>query len=236
MLRNIIEINEELCTGCGLCILDCAEGALRIENGKAKVIGEHLCDGLGNCLKGCPTGALKIVQREAAPFDEEAVRKLQQQHGGVPLADTVSLPRGNPMGAGGLPPVREGFCGISEQMPQRQAEWPLKLRLINTLPQNADILLCADCAAPLIDNFKGRYAENRRVITVCPKFENVTELAERLGALLGASSPKSLTSLRVQVPCCQGTAMLAEKSLRASGIKLQALHVVVDFEGKELQR
>lgn len=222
MIRNIIKIDEDLCTGCGLCILDCAEGALRIENGKAKIIGDHLCDGLGNCLKCCPTGALTIIQREAPAFDEQAVEALLAEN---KKAATSTQAKNSHLCSGAKPTGMQATGGLATSgltigaAPQPfegkaasgfGSSWPVKLRLASAIPAGADILICADCAPPVVNNFNERYFKNFRVLTVCPKFEDTGELANKLAQMFRQSPPKTVTALRLSVPCCKGTALLAE--------------------------
>lgn len=231
MFRNIIEIDEELCTGCGMCILDCAEGALKLENGKAKVIGEHLCDGLGHCLQCCPTGALQIIQREAEEYDPEAVRTLQE----MKLAQFS----GAAQAGGAEPGVSQSRCGgmeipssfVAGGISAHPVKWPVKLVLQQGLPAGADVLLCADCAPVVVDDFRKRFYEKYHVVTVCPKFQDTKALAERLGGLLRASPPASVTCMRMSVPCCQGLFMLGKRALDISGSSLNPGEVVIDLDG-----
>lgn len=233
ILRNIVEIDEDLCNGCGQCILDCAEGAMRLENGKAKVISDNLCDGLGACIGGCPTGALKIIQREADPFDLEEVEK--RGHHPAPAAEH-SCPGSRGDGAFTLAPMtaQETAAPMREHVKNPEA-WPLKLRLVGGIPAGSDILLVADCAAPLLNDFRTRYAKNRRVITMCPKFEDSAALAAKLAGIMKNCSPRSITTLRVSVPCCRGVAGVCSEALNMSGANIPRTDVILTPEGEELK-
>lgn len=188
-LRDIVSINEDLCNGCGNCVIDCAEGAIVIENGKARVISDNLCDGLGACIKGCPTGALTIIQRVAVPFDEEAVHEHLKAAPPV-IAQAAPAP---------------GAClGMSQAMFQAGVQWPIKIGLVPAeapFLRDADLLIVADCAAavsPEVQELK----KGKVLLLGCPKFEGSAKLAERLRPML--EKAKSCTVVRMEVPCCRG--------------------------------
>lgn len=224
MERPIIEIDKERCNGCGKCILDCAEGALAIVNGKAKLISDVYCDGLGACLN-CPQGALTLRTRDAAPFDEAAAlaAKLErEQSGGAPLAP---LPPNEPM--------REilATCqqrdalqkGLKAQLPA----WPIQLQLMPTRAdyyKNADIVLAAQCAGFALPNIHEDWLRGKLPIIACPKLEDNASLVERLATIFKENEIRSLTVLRMSVPCC-GLEGIAREALSAREIPWQT-HVV----------
>lgn len=216
--RKIIEINEELCNGCGQCVLDCAEGAIRIENGKAKVKSDNLCDGLGACIGGCPTGALKIIEKTAAAFDHSAVAQELQRMGNMPGSALEMFPE-------------PGMCAGSYPVKNHsgtRTNWPVKLRLQNAIPLGAHILLCADCAAVITQDLQ-KIIKDKHVITYCPKFEDGSSMAEKLALMLKSSKPKSLSVLRVSVPCCQGTLRLCQQAISMSGLQITLTDSIQEF-------
>lgn len=216
MERPIIEIDEDRCNGCGQCILDCAEGALAIVNGKAKLISDVYCDGLGACLN-CPQGALTLRTREAPPFDEAAalVAKLQrEQTGGMPLAPL--LPKG---------PMREILAAgrqeadLRKELKSHLRSWPIQLELMPRCAdyyQDADIILAAQCAGFALPNISGDWLAGRLPIIACPKLENNDRLIERLTPVLAENEIKSLTVLRMSVPCC-GLERIAREAIERAG-------------------
>lgn len=243
-LRNIIEINEELCDGCGQCILDCAEGALELVDGKAKLVGEIFCDGLGACLSGCPTGALKVIQREAEAFDEEAV-----EHRLAGLKAETSPPE--PMPLAEMPTLACG-CASSEaralspqagpvtagDQPSRLEHWPVKLQLLG--PQapflkNADLLLLADCAAAAYPNLHADLLPGRAVALACPKLDDAQAHIAKLAEVLAGAKPRSLTVVHMEVPCCKGLDYIADQAIGRAGVDLKRGDLVISREGKILE-
>lgn len=218
MLRPIIEIDEEKCNGCGQCVLDCAEGALAIVDGKARLIGDIYCDGLGACLN-CPQGALTLTTREAAPFDEAAALAAKAHReasggcpGSAPRALTPLLPREG--GATPLAPAPEG--ALAAQLPA----WPVKLALVPpTAPflRGARLLFTADCAGLALPNLHAQWLAGRIPLLACPKLEAHTSIQERLAAIIRDAAPSGITVLRMSVPCCGALGRLAERALAASG-------------------
>lgn len=223
ILRNIIHINEELCNGCGQCILDCAEGAIRIENGKAKVIADMLCDGLGACLSGCPTGALSIEKREADAYDEQEVltrlakegKTLQHNHtsggclGGMHHQFPMAGHTGMAKNLTTFSPTKK-----SEHIPFVNTHWPVKLRLMSAeapFLQGANILLAADCAGFASATFHSQLREDHVLLTACPKFEDAASIREKLSAIVTLAKPKSITVARMEVPCCTGLITLCKE-------------------------
>lgn len=205
--RDIVEIDESRCNGCGLCVLDCAENAIAIVGGKARVIADHFCDGLGACLTACPRNALRIIRREAVPFDANAVHAAAQQRGPRDEAETAarcpsSLPAAAPISA-----------------PNKGAGWPLKLRLMppdQRFAPGTDLLVCADCAPAASPDFHA-FRNGRALLLACPKFEDTRALAARLGSLLAANPRAQAAILRMEVPCCRGLRALLAQALREAG-------------------
>ncbi|MDA8083347.1 MAG: hypothetical protein M0024_06795 [Nitrospiraceae bacterium] len=232
-IRNIIEIDEEKCNGCGNCVTDCAEAALQIVNGKAKLVKEIYCDGLGACLGGCPTGALKIVQRDSDPFDEHATEKHMAE-----LKKVKEIPRGCPgtksMDFSGQHEQDAGGSGVAETKPEL-TNWPVQLKLIATTApylNNADLLLAADCTAFSAINFHGRFIRGKKVIIGCPKLDDSQAYFEKLTEIFRLNEIKSLTVVRMEVPCCGGLSFIAKKAVEASGREIPYNEVVIGIKGE----
>ncbi|SHN56470.1 ATP-binding protein [Desulfovibrio litoralis] len=220
-LRNIVEINEELCNGCGLCVLGCMEGAIEIIDGKAKLVKEIYCDGLGACLSHCPTGALKVIQRKAEAFDEKAtIEYLKTKK----TQSCLSTAQNKPLDKTG------------EKLNGSLNNWPFKIHLVSPdaeFLKNADILICADCAVALAKNFHAEYLQHKVLLLACPKLENFDNYQPKLEAIFKNANMRSCTVLRVEVPCCRGLAAAVENAIKTSGSKIKAKHIILTREGKE---
>ncbi len=238
--RKIIEIDEEKCDGCGQCIPSCAEGALEIVDGKAKVIADRYCDGLGACLGECPQDALRIVEREAEEFDEEAVEALLEEKAKeTPAAAPV---RGCPSAGIQVFPPAGGARG--EPAPAGAAEsalshWPVQIRLV---PPNApflkgaDLLVVADCAPLAYPNFHGDFLQGKVVMMGCPKFDAVDEYVEKFTQIFAGAGLKSVTSVYMEVPCCSALPMIVKKAMKESGREIPFEEVVIGRRGKVVGR
>jgi ferredoxin len=194
--RKIVNINENLCNGCGNCIPKCAEGALQIVNGKAKIIKETYCDGLGACLGQCPQGAITITEREAEAFNETEVHEHLKNK-------TSTLPT------------------QPNTVPQKP-QWPIKLNLVPVKApfwENADLLLAADCAPVALKNFQTTLLPGKRVIIGCPKFDDARAYAQKLTEILKENNIASITVVHMEVPCCTGLKWAVNKALEGSGKK-----------------
>ncbi len=229
-VRNIITINEELCDGCGQCILDCAEHALAIVDGKAKVISDNLCDGLGACLQGCPQNALTIIEREAAPFDEEAVHALQKAKAAPLMSQTSShLSTCNTA-------ITRGCPSLSPNLKMNTTPWPLKLRILpenSPFLKNAHIILTADCAPATYTKFHEDFGHKVK-ISCCPKFEEHDVLIKKLKNILATGQPKSLHVLRMEVPCCFALAKICTEALEKDS-SLRPKHHICSRDGQLLE-
>lgn len=231
-LRKIIQIDESLCNGCGECIGACAEGALELRDGKAKLVRDLYCDGMGACLSGCPTGALTIVEREAEEFDEKAVEARFQPppnpvHGGCPgSALREMVPR--PVHAAGAP------VDADSQL----AHWPVQLTLVPTAApflKDKDILLCADCVPFAMADFHSKLLAGKAVLVACPKLDNMQAYIEKLTALLVDAHPKSVTVARMEVPCCGGLVYALQHAREAAGSKVPISAITVSIRGDVMQ-
>ena len=250
-VRKIIEIDEELCDGCGNCVPSCAEGALEIIDGKARVIGEIYCDGLGACLGECPMGALRIVEREADEFDEEAVEKLLAQKKQQKPA------REKPAFSGGCPSSRlQNFVSVeSTQAPSPCLEankpaafgeaesalshWPVQIMLVPpTAPflKGADLLVLADCVPVAFPTVHRDFIKGKAVMMGCPKFDNAQFYIEKFAQICKESGIKSITSVIMEVPCCSGLPMIVKKGMELAGVEIPMEEVVISTRGQILKR
>lgn len=231
--RKIVQIDQRKCDGCGLCVPSCAEGAIQIIDGKAHLVSEVYCDGLGACLGHCPQGAISIVEREAEPFDEAAAaehaRALSQ------------LARGR-ASAGPCPGAAAMELCLHPSQSQRPEEsssrlrnWPVQLHLIP--PQapylaGADLLLAADCVPFACADFHGRFLDGRPVAVGCPKLDDGRSYVEKLAMMVRTAGLRSITVVRMEVPCCTGLVRIAEAAIRAAGTALPLRHMTVSLRGE----
>lgn len=242
-LRKIIEIDEELCDGCGQCVPACAEGAIQIIDGKARVISENLCDGLGACLGECPTGALKIVEREAEEFDEEAV----EEHLETMEQDDSRQPEGPP--ACGCPShqVRifesAGKSRASSETALGKADsalshWPVQIRLVpakSEFLKGADLLVLADCVAVAYPDLHKDLLEGRAVMMGCPKFDDAEAYIAKFTDVFKQAGIRSVTTVVMEVPCCSGLPYIVKKAMEAAGEAAPHKEIVISTRGELLK-
>ena len=231
MIRRIIEINEEKCNGCGLCAQACHEGAIGMVNGKAKLLRDDYCDGLGDCLPVCPVDAIRFIEREADPYDEEAVKAAQ-----AAKAQATDAPL--PCGCSGTHVKsfdREDTCSCSGGPVQSQImNWPVQIRLapVNAPYFNgADLLIAADCTAFAYGDFHNHFVKGRIMLVGCPKLDPV-DYSEKLTEILKNNDIKSVTLVRMQVPCCGGLQMATANAIKASGKDIPASMAVISTDGR----
>ncbi|MDP2983598.1 MAG: 4Fe-4S binding protein [Candidatus Latescibacter sp.] len=212
MIRKIITIDEELCNGCGLCANKCAEGALQIIDGKAKLVSEVYCDGLGACIGDCPLGAITIGERDVKPFDEQAVHEhLSGKH---PEEKPVSVPLECGCPGSAMRSFRKDDAAVKEpfytgRMESQLTTWPVQLNLVPAhapFLKGADILISADCVPYALPDFHRRFLCDRVVLVGCPKLDDISFYREKLRNIFMAAEPSSITVLRMEVPCCGGIA------------------------------
>ncbi len=231
MLRKMVQIDEEKCNGCGLCVNACHEGALQMVNGKAKLVSDSYCDGLGACLPECPAGAIAIVEREAAPFDEEAVKKhlaAKKAPAAAPLA--CGCP-----GTHARTIAREAGESRAERVAvgSQLRQWPCQLKLVPASApyfDGAHLLVAADCTAFAYANLHADFMVGKITVIGCPKLDGVN-YAEKLTEILRTHDIKSVTVLRMEVPCCGGLAYAVREALAASGKIIPWRVVVIGTDG-----
>ena len=229
MVRKIIKIDESKCNGCGLCAAACHEGAIGMVNGKAKLLREDYCDGLGDCLPACPTGAITFEEREAPAYDHAAVlaAKAAQQTAGAPL------PCGCPRTASRVI-RREERPAASGEIPSELRQFPVQLKLVPVRApyfDGADLLIAADCTAFAYGAFHRDFIRGRVVLVGCPKLDE-GDYTEKLAAILAANEIRSVTVVRMEVPCCGGIQRAAEAAVAASGRKIPLKVSVIGIDGQ----
>ena len=241
-VRNIIEIDEELCNGCGQCILDCAEGALELVGGKAKLVGEIFCDGLGACIGSCPTGALTTTQRQAEDFDEKAVEerlsKLKSK-GQAPAPEILEITAcGCPSSESRvLSPVEPSRPGQGEEV-STLGHWPIKLQLLQPgapFLKNADLILLADCAAASLPDLHSRFLPGKAIALACPKLDNPQAHVEKVAQLLEGARPQSVTVVHMEVPCCKGLEFILQKALEKTDAEPRLGSIKIARDGSILE-
>lgn len=227
MIRKIIKIDEEKCNGCGACVSACHEGAIGLVDGKAKLMRDDYCDGLGDCLPSCPTGAISFEQREAADYNEKAVmeNRLKKHgiahHGGCPGSRLSRIMHGH-----------DSHTDIKAE--SRLSQWPVQIKLV---PVNApyfdgaDLLIAADCTAFAYGNFHNDFIKDKITLIGCPKLDSV-DYSEKLTAILAVNDIRSVTVVRMEVPCCGGIQTAVQKALDASGKNVPLNVTVISTDGK----
>ena len=224
MIRRIIHIDEEKCNGCGKCVHACHEGAIDLVNGKARLMREHYCDGLGDCLPSCPTGAITFEEREAPAYDEAAVKAAQAAkpaaHTGCPGSRIRQMAAKAPAAAG-------------EPVSGQLTNWPVQIKLAPTAgPTFAgrDLLIAAGCTAYTYGDFHRRFLSGRTLLIGCPKLDMV-DYSEKLTAIFRGNDIRSVTLLRMEVPCCGGLEHAVKTALAASGKDIPLTVQVVNIDG-----
>lgn len=238
-VRNIVQIDEALCNGCGLCVSACAEGAIQLVDGKARLMKEQYCDGLGACLGDCPQGAITITQREADEFDEHAVEQHLERIGRK--SATTPAPAAHQHAGGGCPgsmmrqfAARPTATRPSGDAPSALQQWPVQLHLVPpTAPyfRDADLLLAADCAAFACGDFHARFLADHALAIACPKLDDSGGYVEKLAAMITEGGLRSITIVMMQVPCCRGLERLVELAVQLADTDIPVHRVVLGIEG-----
>ncbi len=235
MKRKIIKIDESKCNGCGLCVSACAEGAIQMVNGKAKLVSDNYCDGLGACLGECPQGAIKIIEREADVFDETAVKKhldkakskmeKHQHHAGCPGMAMHSFEK----------KLTSKSTSPAAKAESELTQWPVQLHLVPpSAPywEGADLLISADCVPFTYANFHSELLKGRKLVIACPKLDDTDPYLEKLTEIIRDNDIKSVTVARMEVPCCGGIAMIAQRAVQESGKDIPFKVITISIRGE----
>ena len=242
--RKIIEIDEERCDGCGLCVPACAEGAIQVVDGKAKLVADKFCDGLGACLGDCPNDALQVIEREADEFDEEAVEQHlkaieqpeeaaeQTMACGCPSSQVQSFESSKacPMSA---PAVAVG------QGDSALRHWPIQIRLVPpTAPflKGADLLVLADCVGVAYPGLHGDLMAGKAVMMGCPKLDDAEAYIDKFTEVFKTANPRSITIAMMEVPCCSGLAHIVKEALKTAGAQIPYEEVTYSVRGERLEQ
>jgi len=247
-IRKIVQIDEQLCDGCGLCALACAEGALEIRDGKARLIKESYCDGLGACLSGCPQGAVRVIEREADEFDPEAVEEhLERQK----TADQEHPGAEAPQAACACPSARiETFVRepLSRKGPAREdsnadrselSHWPVQLRLVPAgapFLKGAHLLVVSDCAPVVYPNFHRKFVGGKAVLLGCPKFDDAQEYVKKFAEIFRTADIRTVTVVDMEVPCCSALPAIVRKGMEQAGKDIPIEEIVISIRGERLRR
>jgi Pyruvate/2-oxoacid:ferredoxin oxidoreductase delta subunit len=235
VVRKIIEIDEGLCTGCGECVPACAEGAIQVIDGKARLVAEKYCDGLGEC----PAGALRVIEREAEEFDEEAVE------GHLHAKTTeAAMPCGCPSGhiqSFGLPLIGHGdsASGVGERHAATLSHWPVQIRLVPpTAPflKGAHLLVAADCTPVAYPHFHRDFLQGNVVMVGCPKFDDFQAYVQRFADIFKQADVRDITVVVMEVPCCQGLPVLIKKGMELAGKSIPVEQIIISTRGEILER
>ncbi len=255
MIRKIIEIDQEKCNGCGLCIEACHEGALQLVDGKAVLISDEYCDGLGDCLPQCPADAIQIIAREATDYNEELVKakmEAKKQENTIPgIPETKNSP-GNASAinryhtACSCPGTRAAVikpAPVTEKQAEKQTaerlselrQWPIQLNLINpqaSYLQDADLLIAADCTAYAYASFHEKFMKDRITLIGCPKLDDNDYYIEKLAEILRRNQPRSIKVVRMDVPCCSGITRAVKEAMIESRTVVPYSEVTVNSQGR----
>jgi ferredoxin len=231
MVRQIIKINREKCSGCGLCVSACNEGAIDLKDGKAVLLRDDYCDGLGDCLPVCPTGAITFEDREALEYNEaEVKRNLVQEDAGILLCG-CSGTNAKTIKRKEVPHMVE-----AQAVASCLNQWPVQIRLVPVKAvyfENANLLVSADCAAYAYGNFHNQFIKNRITLVGCPKLDEV-DYSEKLAAILKSNNIKSVTVARMEVPCCCGIENAVKDALKDCGKMIPWQVVTISTDGNLL--
>lgn len=261
MKRRIIEIDEQLCNGCELCVSACHEHAIQMVNGKAKLVSDIYCDGLGDCLPNCPTGAIKMIEREADEYSQDAVDARIEALKSEPTSSQASHHQDNlPCGCPGSmskrldPKAMQQGVKLAPQAPKapkvalhsvaatpgpqtsQLANWPVQLKLVNPQAEylkGAHLLIAADCTAFAYADFHREFIQGRICLVGCPKLDDNQYYIEKLTEIFGKNAPASITVVRMEVPCCGGIVSAVKQAMLQSGMIVPYNEVTITLEGNQ---
>lgn len=252
MIRKIIEIDQEKCNGCGLCIDACHEGALQLVDGKAVLVSDEYCDGLGDCLPECPTGAIQIIEREATEYDDELVkarlqaRKHQHSQEGAPDKDSRPVKQNVPAQSGCACPgtraamIKPAAASVNrkeeeQERPSELRQWPIQMNLINpqaSYLKNADLLIAADCTAYAYASFHEKFMKDRITLIGCPKLDDNEYYTEKIAEILKINNPRSVKVVRMEVPCCSGIVRAVKEAMLKAKTVVPYSEVTISSQGE----
>jgi len=238
MKRKIIQIGQEKCNGCGICIEACHEGAIGLENGKAKLMRDDYCDGLGDCLPACPVNAITFIEREALDYNEKAVKENLEKREKCSHGDGAH-------GAGGCPGLNSHTLNrkdadhiqtesAREEIKSRLSQWPVQIKLVPiNAPyfSNSNLLVAADCTAFAHGNFHEKFMKNKITLIGCPKLDNI-DYTEKLTEIIKNNEIRNITVVKMEVPCCVGIAGAVKKALKESGKMIPWQIVTLSITGE----
>lgn len=232
--RNIIKIDEEKCDGCRQCVTACAEGAIQIIDGKAKLVSEVYCDGLGACLGHCPQDAITIEQREAEQFDEEATKEYLARKKS-PLKLDFACPG---LMSKKFDPADDKEDVKSSPSPSRLGQWPVQLKLVSPMAEyfaNSDFLWVADCVPLAMGDFHEKFLKGRSVAMGCPKLDDSEAYIDKLAEIIKANNLKSFTVVHMEVPCCSGLTRIAKEAIIRSEKAMSFEDVTISLRGNIIE-
>lgn len=242
MIRKIVKIDEDKCNGCGDCVTACHEGAIELVDNKAKLVSDIYCDGLGDCLLGCPTGAISIIERESLPYDDDAVQERMKE-----MKNNNTEAKKDLKGCPGtvnriierpenkLAKMQLKVKEKSEDNLSQLQQWPVQLKLVNSSApylKNANLLVAADCTAFAYGSFHNDFIKGRIVVAGCPKLDDVNFYKEKIQEIIEKNNLKSITVVRMEVPCCGGIVAAAKKALLDSKTIVQYNEVIIGVNGE----
>ena len=226
--RKVINIDQDKCTGCGLCIPNCPEGAIQMIDGKARLVSDLFCDGLGACLGHCPEGAITITEREAKDFTGPAPAHHHHTEGGCPGAKMMSFAR----------PVTEVASSSGQHNESELRQWPIQINLVPPHApylNGADLLIAADCVPFAYADFHGELLKDRVVLIGCPKLDDIDKYREKIAVMFKDNDIKSVTYAHMEVPCCSGLIEVIKDAIAASGKKTPFCEVIIGIQGNRLK-
>lgn len=247
MKRKIVSIDEKKCNGCGLCVEGCHEGAIELIDGKAKLVSDEYCDGLGDCLPQCPTGAIEIIERESKEYDEEAVKKRMAER-----TNEKSSSKPMPCGCPGTMAkkierktlnvtnnniVKAKEISLDMPIQSQLSQWPVQLKLVNPNAQyfkNANLLVAADCTAYAYANFHNDFIKDHITVIGCPKLDDNEYYKEKLAEIIKNNNIKSITVVRMEVPCCGGIVSAVKEAMLRSQTIVPYKEVTISTDGNIL--
>ena len=249
MKRSIVSIDEEKCNGCGLCIPNCAEGAIKLINGKAKLVDDKFCDGLGACLGHCPQDAITIIERDAPEFNEEAVKthlnepskKPEIVHQGIPRGTLHGTPHEMPHGCPGsmamdFRSAKKAGAGAAARQSPELKQWPVQMTLVSpeaSYFRDAELLVAADCVPFAYPNFHSDFLAGKSLVIGCPKLDDAESYVDKLSEMLKKNNIKGITLVNMEVPCCFGLQRIVEEAVAKSGKVLPIRQTVITIRGEK---